>query len=103
MNRKTFTVTLFYYDEDEAIYKPKVYYNAMAHSVHGINQSDKGMDDANKKTIRIFTEDNLEMYLNGYIRIGEVASELEKNLCNRITVLSDNRRGINRHWRLECE
>lgn len=100
------TVTLIHHikDVDGDTYTCTVYECASWYKKRTISTSEKGASPSNTYDARIMTNEDIAAELGDYVAFGIVKevtkpSDIKDLDCFRITAISDNRRGMLKHWR----
>ena len=93
-------VTLFHFFESSEEYIKVFSGNASVYCYHRITTDDNGVKNNNTIKIRIPGTKFINVSNGDYICIG-FASELIKEKCHKVIGVSDNRRGMNPHIRIE--
>lgn len=95
-------ITLYHHDEDSGVYT--VYHHpASLHKAVKSTPDDNGFryDDVYK--IRVPTTAKIQVRTGDYIRFGTYYdTRPDKAACAKIQGFSDDRRGVNPHWRIEA-
>ncbi len=97
------TVTVYHYDEATESYSRCVYSGCSVHTVLKAVPSENGARYDNLCTVRIPADDVLPIGLGDYVFDGVGADGPDKRSCRTVVRVCDNRRGILRHWRLDCK
>ena len=95
-------ITLYHYDEDNMTYT-LCYYPASVHKTVRSVPAENGFryDDVYK--IRVPTDAEISICTGDYIRFGTFTdTKPDKVSCVKIAGFSDDRRGVNPHWRIEA-
>lgn len=95
-------ITLYHHDEDSGVYTV-YHYSASLHKAVKSTPTENGFryDDAYK--IRVPTTAEIPVQTDDYIRFGTFHdARPDKSSCVKIQGFSDDRRGMNPHWRIEA-
>lgn len=105
MNDK-YTVTVWHYDEESDIPIRKTYIGMVENSAKKITKNgikQKGFYFGDSMSVRIFTDDEINITPGDYICCGEyIYTYPDRNNSQKIVEVRDNRRGGNPHWRILC-
>lgn len=95
-------ITLYHYNADTEAYTVKQYEASLHKTVRAVpDESGFRYDDVYQ--IRIPTTDPIPINTGDYIRFGIVTdARPDKASCVKIAGFSDDRRGMNPHWRIEA-
>ena len=98
------SITVYHFDEESEQYTRQIIKGASVFTKCGAKFSDRGDGFVynNKSVIRIWSADLIDITTNDYILIGAGSEELDRSRCFKVTSVTDNRRGLNKHLKIEC-
>lgn len=97
-------ITLYHLAEDEESYTRTVYEGVSLHRSTKAVATHNGVLYEGLYRIRIPTSDAVPVAVGDYVLIGiSTANTPDKSKCHSVVGLSDNRRGTEPHWKVECK
>ena len=95
-------ITLYHYDEERESYTVK-HYPASLHKAVKSTPAENGFCYSDTYKIRVPTTEEIPVSTGDYIRFGVFSdTRPDKTACVKVAGFSDDRRGLNPHWRIEA-
>ena len=98
------SITVYHYDEESGQYTRQIIKGASIFTRYGAKFSDRGDGFIynNKCVIRIWSSDMIDISTDDYILIGAGGEDFDRSECFKVTSVTDNRRGLSKHLKIEC-
>lgn len=97
-------ITIYHLDDDEEGYTRAQYPRVSLHQNTKAAAAHNGMVYDSLYKIRIPTEGYVGVDIGDYVYFGLTdAASPDKSACHTVVGFSDNRRGSQPHWRIECK
>ncbi len=104
--KRDYIVTVWHFEDDNEVPVRKVFKNSCKKSVHKLSKNgikQKGFYSGDSMDVRIFTDEDISIIPGDYLLEGECCDTYpDRGKSRKIIEVRDNRRGVNRHWRILC-
>lgn len=98
------SITVWHIRDDLEGYERQYFPKVSFYGADKMLPADKGFTHHTSYSIRIPTADDVKIYNGDYIRAGKHSDDIpDIGIDLKVMSVSDNRRGINKHWRVTCE